>query len=91
MIRRRGNIVRAILPFRSEIYSVASNGAIRFVVRDMGTLRERECAMNFSRVAVIGTIAWMTAITVLHVSINMGGWKWTKEKETFKVGFLPVT
>jgi hypothetical protein len=48
--------------------------------------------MNFSRVAVLGTLAWMTVITLLHVSVNMGGWKWTEEKkETFKVGFLPVT
>ena len=47
--------------------------------------------MNFNRVAVAGTLAWMTVITILHVSINMGGWRWTKEKETFQVGFLPVT
>ena len=47
--------------------------------------------MNFSRFAVLGTLAWMTLITILHVSINMGGWKWTKEKETFQVGYLPVT
>ena len=48
--------------------------------------------MNFSRVAVVGTLAWMTVITILHVSVNMGGWTWgTSEKETFKVGFLPVT
>ena len=49
--------------------------------------------MNFSRFAVLGTLTWMTLITILHVSINMGGWKWNneKEKETFQVGYLPVT
>ena len=49
--------------------------------------------MNFSRFAVFGTLAWMTLITILHVSINMGGWKWgsDKDKETFQVGYLPVT
>ena len=47
--------------------------------------------MNFSRVAVLGTLAWMTAITILHVSVNMDGWNWTKEKATFQVGYLPVT
>ena len=47
--------------------------------------------MNFSRVAVLGSLAWMTVITILHVSINMGGWSWKTERETFQVGFLPVT
>ena len=47
--------------------------------------------MNFSRVAVQGSLAWMTVITILHVSINMGGWSRKTERETFKVGFLPVT
>ena len=47
--------------------------------------------MNFSRVAVLGSLTWMTLITILHVSINMGGWSWKTERETFKVGFLPVT
>ena len=47
--------------------------------------------MNFSRVAVLGTLAWMTAITILHVSVNMGGWTWKTDRETFRVGYLPVT
>lgn len=47
--------------------------------------------MNFSRVAVLGSLTWMTLITILHVSINMGGWKWEKNTETFQVGYLPVT
>jgi hypothetical protein len=41
--------------------------------------------------AVLGSLAWMTLITVLHVAVNRGGWSWAKESETFKVGFLPVT
>ena len=54
---------------------------------------EGNIRMNFSRFAVLGTLTWMTLITILHVSINMGGWKWNneKEKETFQVGYLPVT
>jgi hypothetical protein len=51
--------------------------------------------MTFTRTLLIGTLAWVSAITLLHAGLNWGVFDARPEgraaRQKFRVGFLPVT
>jgi hypothetical protein len=51
--------------------------------------------VTFARSLLLGTVLWVGAITLLHVSLNWGLFEpapaGADGREKFKVGFLPVT
>jgi hypothetical protein len=51
--------------------------------------------MSFMKTLVVGAVAWVSAITLLHAGLNWGVFDARPEggaaREKFKVGFLPVT
>jgi hypothetical protein len=51
--------------------------------------------MTFTRTLLLGTLAWVSAITLLHAGLNWGVFDQRPEghsaREQFKVGYLPVT
>jgi hypothetical protein len=51
--------------------------------------------MTFSRALLLGAVLWVTAITLLHATLNWGLFEpapaESEAREKFKIGFLPVT
>jgi hypothetical protein len=51
--------------------------------------------MTFARTLLLGTAAWVSAITLLHAGLNLGVFDERHEgnsaREKFRVGYLPVT
>lgn len=47
--------------------------------------------MGFNRTVFVFSGAWILVITLLHCWLNLGVFKTSPPKGSFKVGFLPVT
>jgi hypothetical protein len=51
--------------------------------------------MTFTKTLVVGAVAWVSAITLLHAGLNWGVFDAKPEgraaRTKFKVGYLPVT
>lgn len=47
--------------------------------------------MSLSRWAALTMVAWTVVLTILHVTLNLGGFKPGSGGQEFRVGYLPVT